>query len=414
MGTPYADYVRAQSCRNPCLYNLCQFLDRENKENECQITSLDFFSGNEMPRVVDLQIIDVASLLRHPDCNMNTAGRILIIENLTRDVVELLGVSLNVDPPFFASHIYGPTVEITASKPSSAILPSKSKNLNFLSIQYQHTIQFHDAVPPRKLFRDSNSKPFQGGYEDFLERQAFPDQVNWDPQRSSLRKDLVYYFQKKRPPGFKSKDPTLLSLAYYPLKITAADWVIYIEARSNIIKQYEYSTEATPGPTSAGQKRLTTIDSDLRALQVWGRRSLKTLSKLRSGLRFLKYRTKDVQEDEYLTLIDDYEHLISMVNIYRHRLETLVPLLTSVVQITDTRRSLREAANVTRLTNLALFFVPLSFVSSLFSINEGVSAKGYGYYFALAIPVFGIVLFLAHPPESVKWLGYVGRRGRSE
>lgn len=190
------------------------------------------------------------------------------------------------------------------------------------------------------------------------------------------------------------------------MKIAAAEWVIYIEAMSNIIKQYEYSTEAKTGSTATGQERLTTIDTDLRALQVWGRRSLQTLYKLRSGLRFLKYRIEVGQDDDYLTLVDDYEHLVSQVDVYRHRLETLVPLLTSVVQITDTRRSLREAANVTRLTNLALFFVPLSFVSSLFSINEGVPARVYGIYCAVAIPVFGIVLFLAHPPSSFKWFGY--------
>lgn len=254
------------------------------------------------------------------------------------------------------------------------------------------------------------SKPFQGGYEDFLDRPSFQQQDDSYPEKLSLRKDLIYYWQKKPPPGFNSDNPTLLSLAYYPLKIAAAEWVIYIEAMSNIIKQYEYSTEVTTGSAVTGQERLTTIDADLRALQVWGRRSLQTLYKLRSGLRFLKYRTKDVQDDEYLTLVDDYEHLVSMVDIYRHRLETLVPLLTSVVQITDTRRSLREAANVTRLTNLALFFVPLSFVSSLFSINEGVPARVYGIYCAVAIPVFGTVIFLAHPPSSMRWLGYEGYR----
>ena len=35
-------------------------------------------------------------------------GRILVIEDLTREVVEVLGSSLNIDPLFFASHIHTP------------------------------------------------------------------------------------------------------------------------------------------------------------------------------------------------------------------------------------------------------------------------------------------------------------------
>lgn len=156
METPYADYVRAQSGRNPCLYNLCQFLDRDKKENDCQITGLEFSPGEEVPKTIDLQKRELSQLLEGSVPNTITTGRILIIEDLTSEIIELLGASLNVDPLFFASHIYGPTVEITASKPSSAILPSKSKNLNFLSLQYQRTIEFDDVVSSKKVFRDSN------------------------------------------------------------------------------------------------------------------------------------------------------------------------------------------------------------------------------------------------------------------
>lgn len=106
----------------------------------------------------------------------------------------------------------------------------------------------------------------------------------------------------------------------------------------------------------------------------------------------------DANLEHYSLLIQDFEHLAALVNKYGHRLEIMVPVVTSVLQIADTRRSLREAANVTRLTNLALLFVPLSFVASLLSINGGVSRHDLAIYFAIAIPLCVVVFFLASLP----------------
>lgn len=70
----------------------------------------------------------------------------------------------------------------------------------------------------------------------------------------------------------------------------------------------------------------------------------------------------------------------------------MVPVVTLVLQIADTCRSLREAANVTRLTNLALLFVPLSFVAHVFSMNGGVTRHDLAIYFAGALPLCAVVL----------------------
>lgn len=238
------------------------------------------------------------------------------------------------------------------------------------------------------------SQPFQGGYEDFLERSSFFDNDMSCPGRSSLLEDLVYYWRKERPPSFNPRSPTLLSLAYYPLKIVAAEWVSYVAVMSNSIKQYEYSTD---GPV--GTEGLTKLDSDLRSLEAWGRRCLQTSYKLHAVINFLIHRVSKAPDlEQYSLLIEDYEHIAAMVDTYGRRLENMVPVVTSVVQIVDARRSLREAVNVTRLTNLALLFVPLSFVSGLFSMTNGVSAHVWVIYFAVAIPVCAVVFFVARLP----------------
>jgi hypothetical protein len=464
----YSDYIFAQSMRNPCFHNLCQFIANDNTRNACRIVSLEFCVKDAKPRRVDLDLTEFEAIMNKDtdDCQ----GRLIIVEDLSKAIIETLGSSLDIDPLFFASHIHGPKVDINSSKPSLAILPSRVMNQNFLSLQYQRSMDF-GVCPraPRKMSRSSNvprkvvllpllkdtyigleqqscsvllsstrskswlgnvipaarrdkayddsglilvdkpnsdlytspekqmilpSRPFQGGYEDFSERPSFSEADEGYPGRTSLLEDLAWYWQKARPPAFDSTQPTLLSLAYYPLKISAAEWVSYVAVMSNSIKQYEYTTEA-PHQRDGLRK----IDSDLRSLEVWGRRCLQTTSKLRFAIDFLQHRTNHNPDlAEYTLMIRDFEHISALVDTYGRRLESMVPVVTSVLQIADTRRSLREAANVTRLTNLALLFVPLSFVASLFSMNGGVTRHDLAIYFAVAAPLCVVVFFVARLP----------------
>jgi hypothetical protein len=236
------------------------------------------------------------------------------------------------------------------------------------------------------------SQPFQGGYEDFLDPPSFSSQVVDDgPQRRSLLEDLVYYWEKHTPSRFNAQTPDLLSLAYYPLRIVAAEWASYIEVMKHSIKQYEYSTDSI-----LEIQAFTKLESDLLALQVWGRRCLQTLQKIRSVIKFVKTcKSKEPKNDAFEMIVEDYEHLAALADTYGRRLETMVPVVTSLVQIADTRRSLKEATNITRLTNLALLFVPLSFVTGLFSMNDGVSAHGLKLYFAVAVPLCVVVFSFA-------------------
>ncbi|KAF4625334.1 hypothetical protein G7Y89_g12830 [Cudoniella acicularis] len=159
---------------------------------------------------------------------------------------------------------------------------------------------------------------------------------------------------------------------------------------SNSIKEYEYSTEA-----SVLKDGLDKLDSDLRSLEVWGRRCIQTMHKLRAVIKFIEHRASDTSELAlYSLIIEDYEYILEMVDTYGRRLEAMVPVLASVIQISDTQRSLQKAANVTRLTDLALLFVPISFVTGLFSMNDvGVSRHGLALFFAVAIPLCVIVFF---------------------
>ena len=55
----------------------------------------------------------------------------------------------------------------------------------------------------------------------------------------------------------------------------------------------------------------------------------------------------------------------------------MIPIVVaSFIQLRESRRALWKTANVTRLTVLAIVFVPLSFIATIFSITEQFGPRG--------------------------------------
>lgn len=236
---------------------------------------------------------------------------------------------------------------------------------------------------------------FLGGFEDFLSPSSFLENETRQLERLSHLEDLVVYWTKTRPPGFDPNSPSLLSLAYHPLRIVAAEWVVYMGLLSRTVRQYEYSTT-----TSVENGTLAKLDLDLRALQVWTRRCTQSSTKLRFAVMFIESKNlAGTDKEGYDMVREDYKHLAAMVERYSDLLDNKIQVVTSMVQIIDSRRSLKEARNVTRLTNLALLFIPMSFVTGLLGMNDHIPTQALIWFFGLAVPGCMIVFFVAHLPE---------------
>ena len=144
----------AQSERNPCLSNLCNFLaDSKLHRNPCRIALLRFLSAAEPPiyQMLDEKLLH--SILQDTKENRDTYGHILILEDLTNDVVEVLGASLNIDPFFFAAHIHAHSGEQT---PQMVCLPSRAKSQNFVNLHYHRVLQLKTLPFSKRFVRDIN------------------------------------------------------------------------------------------------------------------------------------------------------------------------------------------------------------------------------------------------------------------
>jgi Mg2+ and Co2+ transporter CorA len=228
-----------------------------------------------------------------------------------------------------------------------------------------------------------------------------------------MLEDLAYYWSREWPADFDPENPTLLSLCFHPLKIIAAEWMNVLAVMNYHIKRYEYSIE---GQKTIAQD-LDRLNTDLNSLQRWKRRNLSSKQKIGAIRRFVDSHVGHVvgesktmlQADSMNSrcLVEDFGYLTASLDQYSERLESMLPVVMSLVQISDTRRSLAEAANISRLTYLAFVFIPLSFTSSLFSMNTDIGPGGrhFWIYFVVAIPITAATFLLARPPGSPReWL----------
>ncbi|KAF2691303.1 hypothetical protein K458DRAFT_455660 [Lentithecium fluviatile CBS 122367] len=264
--------------------------------------------------------------------------------------------------------------------------------------QFMYSERKDSPLRPTKL----RFRMFLGGYEDFLDSFPSTQQDLKDfacPDRLDLQSDILLYWTKEIPESFDPSGPSLPSLAYYPLKMIAAEWIKYIGIMYRAVKQFEYSTSVTNI-----RDEIDKLNADMRALQRWRRRSMASEEKITAVIRMLEARGTGLPfSGDLASLIEDYQHILATVQKFGRHLETMLPVVTSLVQIVDSRRSIEETANISRLTVMALIFVPMAYVSSVFSMSERLGPGGplFWLYFVVAIPITIVVILVAKPPLNM-------------
>ncbi|KAL9110779.1 MAG: hypothetical protein Q9227_004771 [Pyrenula ochraceoflavens] len=203
-----------------------------------------------------------------------------------------------------------------------------------------------------------------------------------------------------------NEETRILLLSYEPLRIVAREWNNYVAVMRRLVKQYEYSNNEE----STFLSKMKKLDSDLNLLQSWRRRTIASLQKIDVVIRFLRsHRGSGGPNDSLDDLLEDYLYLAKNIETYGHRLENMLPVVTSLVQIVDSRRAFAETANISRLTILALIFMPLSYVSSLLSMGNNVapSRRQFVIYLVVALPLTAVVILIACSP-IVRLRAHVG------
>ncbi|OTB15890.1 hypothetical protein K445DRAFT_366502 [Daldinia sp. EC12] len=196
----------------------------------------------------------------------------------------------------------------------------------------------------------------------------------------------------------------LFFLSTGPIKLIIDEWLTYSLIMSRYIKVYEYSTQSVQG-------RLRNFESeDVVDLYRWRRRSQHSLHKLQvlkwfveSSINISKRHHENIAlVEEGEALIRDIDYIIAQIEQNGNALEAMIPIMASIIQLLDSRRSVVEAIYVKRLTYIAIVFLPLSFVATLFSMSDNFSIAGTGVwiYVATAVPLLLVVLVVSGLPTQ--------------
>ncbi|KAK3326718.1 hypothetical protein B0H66DRAFT_167969 [Apodospora peruviana] len=410
----YKDWVESQLQTNPCITGLAEHLGC-GLGTASTIVALDYpQSGHPAPTPLTVAEADLTKLI---STTSTIHGRILLVENIRPHLISLLGEILDVDPIFFAGHVTTDfkDFEKAPPPPSLALFPSQIARKGYLHLHYQQVLDLGSADPFQSssysLKSDSNvprnvrrlphlsgrqlalvraccsilvrnvkgswifdpavktvietlrpggrkaypSMLLHGGFEDFMPSVSFASFTSVTTDRSwdkkSILSSLIHYFCNQ-PPGFIASEPSILSFGYYPIRIVLAEWILYTHLMSRYFKYYENTLYDI-------ENRLH--DSDIIDLQRWRRRSMQSQHKLILLSEFVDYwLPQEADKQPWNLTLKDIKHVLSQLEHYNRSLEHMIPVATSIVQLLDSRRSILDATNVSRLTFIALVFVPLS------------------------------------------------------
>ncbi|KAI1778285.1 hypothetical protein F4818DRAFT_292698 [Hypoxylon cercidicola] len=409
---------------------------REERAGRTNVAAFDFVPNKPVPK--EQRIKSRNELESQLDTPVpKDATRLYVVEDLSRDVVELLGSKLDIDPLFFREHINDytwynardPWVElpdldmISRSRPHFLRLaymqPRYFKNdesykkaisqaglfnvLRRLDVDLEHTSLFDKEEAIIALVRSKVSLwireasadqpaigvllidpsikegyPLWRGYRPFKNSPTPSNKTTFEAApKTSLFEDLLFWIRQTSQEDVNAIQTNPRAMAFRALQIICAEWLTltrYVTAR---LGQIEWEIER-PDFRIVKQDGNDTINfnTSLQKLHTWRRR----LPLFRDMVS--EAHTKLFPGDPgpgagpgdcIGQLRKDFEIVARHINDLLSRTERIAAVATAVTAIEESRRAIEQNKALGRLTYLAVIFAPLSFVSSFFSMSENVA-----------------------------------------
>ena len=237
--------------------------------------------------------------------------------------------------------------------------------------------------------------PLWGGYRTFDPSPSMHAMTrSLGPPRTSYFEDVIYWTKAMTRQDIKTLPQNPRMLGMKMLSMVCAEWLSLTKYIPTRLAQIEWELENP-------NYRFSTdgLDASLRKLHPWRR----VIPVYQAMLSETLEKVFSLQESQSVTkhglrgMRLDFERVLAQLEGFHIRTEKMVNVATAIISIEESRTAVDQNRNFARLTYLAFFFVPLSFVASFFSMTADLSLlkQTFWVYFIIAIPLTTVVLLVA-------------------
>lgn len=236
------------------------------------------------------------------------------------------------------------------------------------------------------------NKPYGSGYIDFTpwdgeNARSMRQDTVWGPPKVSILDDIAWYWMNVASTEqitSVQKDAAISSI--FLKKIVASNWNVLLEFVWAKLSEFERELGKFE------EAKLSYLAETLANVNLFRRRLSWYYDEVEMSLGSMGIAVDGQSNDDGKELVS----ILSRLQGCKGKVESLTPIVTGMLNVRQADISLKEARLVSKLTLVALVFIPLSFTASIFSMG-GEFLPGsslFWVYFAVALPVTLIILAL--------------------
>lgn len=209
------------------------------------------------------------------------------------------------------------------------------------------------------------------------------------PNRKSIMEDLIFYWENHTISGGANRNSnSALGTTFFLQKIIASNYMILVGYLEACLNELEFAIAVSS--VEKGVHQILHVSEQWSSLQSWSHRFPEYCAAVGDILRQLKHNLpeEDTKRREW---IEDFEGIRDRLGELRARTQVLSESFVGLASMAGIQESLEEAKNVKILTIMGVFFLPLSWISSLFAMNEKYlpTTPKFTDYVRIAFPVAG-------------------------
>ena len=268
-----------------------------------------------------------------------------------------------------------------------------------------------------KEIRPCQNNLYQGGYVDI---SPFPCALDlaedWEsqpgPSRESLFDDILFYwkhidrFPNLRSSIFESPTGFFDGASFFLKSIIAANWMQFLVYFDEIIDRLEYAL------ARADINALNGVENHLVDVAHWHRRCWKSCEQVEHAIHALQSNSHLNQDSFHLTTgsvftnVNDFVYIHKKLCALTKRCQRLSLSLTNVISVIQSRQASEEAHSLKILTLLGMLFVPLTFLSGIFSMSGDFlpGQSRFWVYIVVSIPAIIMVFLFVFSKQVAEFL----------